>query len=140
MLTIDQLAKTFPGGKDCEPVLAANDINLQVEEGQLFTLLGPSGCGKTTTLRSVPGLEDPDQGRITVAGRVFFDSETRVSLPVHRRGLGMVFQSYAIWPHLSVFENVAFPLKVLKRNRRLKKAEVAERVARVLSAVHMEYL
>jgi iron(III) transport system ATP-binding protein len=141
MLSIERLVKSYPGNKhDTEPVRAVNGIDIHVEEGQLFTLLGPSGCGKTTTLRSVAGLEEPDSGKISVGGRVLFDSVEHVRIPVHQRGLGMVFQSYAIWPHLNVFDNVAFPLTVMDRKRRPKRSEIVDRVDRVLSVVQMEHL
>ena len=85
----------------------------------MFTLLGPSGCGKSTTLRSIAGLEQPDAGVVSVGGNVLFaagaGAQKRVNVPANKRGLGMVFQSYAIWPHMSVFENVAFPLRVRPR-------------------------
>lgn len=141
MLVIEQLVKSYPGNKSQrEPVLAVNGIDIRVEEGQLFTLLGPSGCGKTTTLRSVAGLEEPDSGHISVGGRTLFDSSAKIRIPVHKRGLGMVFQSYAIWPHLNVFDNVAFPLTVLDRKERPKRSEIVDRVDRVLSVVKMEHL
>ncbi len=113
---------------------AVDGISLTVDEGEFVTLLGPSGCGKTTTLRMVAGLERPDSGRIAVGDLVVSDSERRLFLPPERRGLGMVFQSYAIWPHMTVFENVAYPLRV----RRAKDAEVRELVARALRLVEME--
>jgi iron(III) transport system ATP-binding protein len=110
-------------------------VSFEVREGTLFTLLGPSGCGKTTTLRSVAGLERPDAGVIRLAGTVLFDGRRRVNVPANRRGLGMVFQSYAIWPHMSVFGNVAFPMEVVPRRRRPGRSEIHQRVERVLEAV-----
>ena len=83
-------------------------------EGKLFTLLGPSGCGKTTTLRSIAGLEKPTSGEIEVAGRVVYSSSRGIFVAPNKRNFGMVFQSYAIWPHMNVFQNVAFPLEVRK--------------------------
>ena len=145
MLTIDNLVKAYGsdrGGKallarrgrkaDGGPVLAVNGVGFEVREGELFTLLGPSGCGKTTTLRAVAGLERPEAGTITLAGRVLFDAQRRVNVPANRRGIGMVFQSYAIWPHLSVFRNVAFPFEVMPRASRPGRSEIRERVDRVL--------
>src|SRR5581483_9378916 len=102
---VRNLVKSFAGakGEDRGRVYAVDDISLDVEDGELFTLLGPSGCGKTTTLRSIAGLETPDAGEITVAGRTLFSSAQRVRVPASERGLGMVFQSYAIWPHMNVY-------------------------------------
>jgi iron(III) transport system ATP-binding protein len=97
-------------------------------------LLGPSGCGKTTTLRCIAGLETPDTGRITVDGRPLFDSDRGISVPLHRRNIGMVFQSYAIWPHMSVFENVSFPMRVSK-TQRYSTAEIAKAVDEALESV-----
>jgi iron(III) transport system ATP-binding protein len=142
MLTIEHLVKTFKAGRSesTDRVYAVNDVSFKVEEGELFTLLGPSGCGKTTTLRSVAGLETPDAGLIEVAGRTLFSSEANVKIPASDRGLGMVFQSYAIWPHMNVFKNVAFPLEVLPRRKRPSKKEIRERVERVLAVVRLDHL
>jgi iron(III) transport system ATP-binding protein len=141
MLVVNHLAKTFPGSKHGEgSVVAVDDVTFEVAEGTLFTLLGPSGCGKTTALRCVAGLEHPDGGEITVGGRLFFSSEQRVSLPANDRGLGMVFQSYAIWPHMNVFDNVAFPLAVAPRRSRPSKPKIRERVERVLGLVQLDGL
>ena len=107
-------------------------------EGEVFTLLGPSGCGKTTTLRCIAGLEQPDAGEIRLADRVLFSAEGRTFVPANDRGLGMVFQSYAIWPHMNVFDNAAFPLAVARRGRRLRRHELRERVERVLAAVKLD--
>ncbi len=114
MLSVVKLVKAYPGegSEKGQSVVAVDDVSFEVEEGRLFTLLGPSGCGKTTTLRSIAGLERPDGGDIEVDGRVLFSSSRRVNVPASERGLGMVFQSYAIWPHMNVFENAAFPLRV----------------------------
>src|SRR3569833_3198946 len=88
------------------------DATFELPAGTFFTLLGPSGCGKTTTLRCIAGLERPDVGVVRVGDRTFFDSERHVDVALNRRNIGMVFQSYAIWPHMSVIENVSFPLRV----------------------------
>jgi iron(III) transport system ATP-binding protein len=117
-------------------VRAAQDVSFEVPQGKLFTLLGPSGCGKTTTLRSIAGLERPQSGEITVGGQAIYSSSRGVFVPPNRRGLGMVFQSYAIWPHMSVFGNAAFPLQVGKK--RLGKKEIQERVHRVLKVVALD--
>jgi ABC-type Fe3+/spermidine/putrescine transport system ATPase subunit len=83
-------------------VVAAGDVTLQIEDGEFFTFLGPSGCGKTTTMRMIAGLEYPDEGEI------LFDGEDVTDLPSFKRNTGMVFQNYALWPHMKVFENVAY--------------------------------
>jgi iron(III) transport system ATP-binding protein len=145
MLEISNLVKSYAGEKSRKRsqgarVFAVNNVNLNVEPGEMFTLLGPSGCGKTTTLRSIAGLERPDSGSISVKGRTLFasgDGVKQVNVPANRRGLGMVFQSYAIWPHMTVFDNVAFPLQVAPRNERASKAEIEQRVGRVLEVMEL---
>jgi iron(III) transport system ATP-binding protein len=104
-------------------VRAAQDVSFEVPAGKLFTLLGPSGCGKTTTLRSIAGLEKPREGEISVGGALIYSSKNGVFIPPNRRGLGMVFQSYAIWPHMTVFENAAFPLQVSRSNQPERKSK-----------------
>ncbi len=106
-------------------------ISLDIADGELVSLLGPSGCGKTTTLRCIAGLETPEEGRIEIDGEVVFDSTAGIMVEPYNRSIGMVFQSYAIWPHLTVFENVAFPLRV----RRRPGAEIEQKVARALDMV-----
>jgi iron(III) transport system ATP-binding protein len=113
---------------------AVSDVDLRVNEGEFLTLLGPSGCGKTTTLRMVAGLEQNTTGRISIGDEVVSDAASGVFVPSERRRLGMVFQSYAIWPHMTVFENVAYPLRV----RRRPAAEIRELVSRALRLVEME--
>lgn len=142
MLTVENLVKTFPPsrGEKQGRVMAVADISFEVEPGHLFTLLGPSGCGKTTTLRCVAGLETPDGGVIRVGDRTFFSSGERIRVTANERGLGMVFQSYAIWPHLDVFRNVSFPLEVRSGNRRLSRKGIKERVERVLAVVQLDHL
>ena len=115
-------------------VVAVNHVSLKVERGEFVTLLGPSGCGKTTTLRMVAGLEQNTSGRISIGGRVVSDAAAGIFVPPDHRQLGMVFQSYAIWPHMTVFDNVAYPLRI----RRRPKAEIGERVRGVLRLVEME--
>jgi iron(III) transport system ATP-binding protein len=117
-------------------VKAAQDVTFEVPAGKFFTLLGPSGCGKTTTLRSIAGLERPVSGEINVNGRVVFSSDRKIFIPPNQRNFGMVFQSYAIWPHMTVFANAAFPLEV--RKNKMSKSEIREKVMRVLSAVALE--
>ena len=121
-----------------EPVRAARDVSFEVPEGKLFTLLGPSGCGKTTTLRSIAGLERPQSGEITLGGRTIYSSDKRVFVAPNERNIGMVFQSYAIWPHMTVFENAAFPMKVGRRS--LSAKAIRDRVMRVLAIVAMDAL
>jgi iron(III) transport system ATP-binding protein len=113
------------------PVVAVNRLTLSVPEGQMLVLLGPSGCGKTTTMRCIAGLERPNGGTITIAGKPMFDASRGINVPVNERNLGMVFQSYAIWPHMSVFDNVAFPLRVKNLDRRDIEGRVAEILAQV---------
>ncbi len=132
VLTVAALSTDYQaeGGRT---VRAAQDVAFEVPEGKLFTLLGPSGCGKTTTLRSIAGLERPRAGEIRVDGRVVYSSEKRIFVAPNRRNFGMVFQSYAIWPHMTVFQNAAFPLEV-RRNKGSRR-EIADKVMRVLDAV-----
>jgi iron(III) transport system ATP-binding protein len=135
MFVIDHLRKTFKASGNVT-VNAVDDISLEVETGKLITLLGPSGCGKTTTLRCLAGLERPESGRIVIAGETVCDVEKGVFVPPSDRGIGMVFQSYAIWPHMTVFENVAFPLRVA-RERKYSSAEIKDKVVRALDMVRM---
>ena len=107
------------------------DLDLHVDAGKMLVLLGPSGCGKTTTMRAIAGLDTPSAGRITIGETVVFDAAKAINVPVDRRRVGMVFQSYAIWPHMTVYENVAFPLEIARTPR----AETAARVAEVLELV-----
>jgi iron(III) transport system ATP-binding protein len=138
-LEIRGLVKRYPGkGRGSEPVLAVDDFSLEVPRGVFFTVLGPSGCGKTTTLRCVAGLEKPEVGEILVDGRLLFSATSGANVRASRRGLGMVFQSFAVWPHMSVYENVAFPLVAGFRRRRIPRRLVRERVERVLAAVQLE--
>jgi iron(III) transport system ATP-binding protein len=105
-------------------VNAVDQVSFSVESGEIFTLLGPSGCGKTTTLRLVAGLEEPDGGEILINNRLVAAPQRGLFLPPEKRQLGMVFQSYAIWPHLTVFENVAFPLRVRREPGEVLRARV----------------
>lgn len=124
-LRIQNLYKTFGS------VAAVNRINLDIAEGEFFTLLGSSGCGKTTTLRMIGGLEKPDSGEIHLGGQCLVAPEKGLFIKPEKRNMGMVFQSYALWPHMTVFENVAYPLKL----RGIKGAEAAKKVSEVLALV-----
>jgi iron(III) transport system ATP-binding protein len=120
---LDRLSKSFG------PVVAVDDLSLELARGEALTLLGPSGCGKTTTLRMVAGLETPSSGAISFDGQTVVSVADGVNLPPERRNIGMVFQSYAIWPHMTVAQNVAFPLKV----RHVDGAAIRERVRAALA-------
>ncbi len=133
MLRVSSLVKTYAGG-----VQAVRGIDFEVAEGEFYTLLGPSGCGKTTTLRCVAGLEKPDQGEITIGDNKIFSSQENITVPGHKRDIGMVFQSYAIWPHMTVFNNVAFPLKHSKR--KVSRSDLRDRVMKALSLVQLDEL
>lgn len=137
MLTVDNLTTVYPGA-DGKPVTGASDVSFSVPEGRLFTLLGPSGCGKTTTLRSIAGLERPIAGTIKAADHVVSSSAANIFVPPNRRQFGMVFQSYAIWPHMNVFENAAFPLQM--RARKLSSVQIRAKVMEVLAAVSLDHL
>jgi iron(III) transport system ATP-binding protein len=134
LLEVQGLEKFYVGSQGRVRVLRG--VSFQVSEGSFYTLLGPSGCGKTTTLRCVAGLEKPDGGRIAVAG-VSMAGEGRF-VPPYQRDIGMVFQSYAIWPHMTVFDNTAFPLRVGKR--KTPKAEIKRLVEEALGTVALEGL
>jgi len=136
MLSVKGLYTEYPNERG-EIVRAAQDVSFEVPEGKLFTLLGPSGCGKTTTLRSIAGLEKPRAGEITVDGRVVYSSAKRTFVVPNKRGFGMVFQSYAIWPHMTVFQNAAFPLEVGKTST-LSRQKIKDRVMRVLATVGLD--
>ena len=108
-------------------IVAVDDFNLNIQEGECFSFLGPSGCGKSTTLRMIAGFEDLSEGEIELCGRLVSSKAKNLYIPPEERGLGMVFQSFAVWPHMNVFENVAFPLRIQKVNkvdieRRVKEA------------------
>src|SRR5258708_12832348 len=134
MLRVERLSKIFENVTD-QMVGGIRDAGFALEAGTFFTLLGPSGCGKTTTLRCIAGLESPGEGVIAIGDRRLFDAKARVNVPVEQRAIGMVFQSYAIWPHMTVAENVAFPLTVAKRHKR---AEIAAAVRRALAVVDLD--
>jgi iron(III) transport system ATP-binding protein len=122
------ISKLFPGSKG-----GVRGVDLDIKSGEFFTLLGPSGCGKTTTMRLIAGLVRPDTGDIAIGERPMFSATSGLFVPANKRGLGMVFQSYAIWPHLTVAQNVAYPLRV----RRMKKAEINRKVTAALEMVDL---
>jgi iron(III) transport system ATP-binding protein len=127
-LTLENITKVFPARGGVGEVTAVHNVNLEINKGELVTLLGPSGCGKTTTLRMIAGFEFP------TSGNIILDGQPINSLPPHKREMSMVFQSYAIFPHLNVFENISYGLNV----QRLTKAKIKERVNKVLDLVHLE--
>ena len=129
-IKLENLSKTYPGASE----RAVDGLSLEVADGEVFTLLGPSGCGKSTTLRMVAGLEEPDEGSIYFGGKAVALTHEGFALPPEKRNVGMVFQSYAIWPHMTVEENVGFPLKA----RKFPSAEIKPRIAKVLELVGME--
>jgi iron(III) transport system ATP-binding protein len=137
VLKVDQLCTEYVDERG-NVVKAARSVSFEVPEGKLFTLLGPSGCGKTTTLRSIAGLERPRSGEISVNGRVVYSSAKNVFVAPNKRAFGMVFQSYAIWPHMNVFQNAAFPLEV--GGRKLSRQQIREKVMRVLHTVGLDDL
>ena len=133
MLEIRGLNKSYES--DHGPVRAVRGIDFAIAKSEFYTLLGPSGCGKSTTLRCVAGLETPDSGSIRIGHTNVFDSSARVNVQGHRRDIAMVFQSYAIWPHMTVYDNVAFPL--VSGRMRVPKREVRPRVREALQLVQL---
>jgi iron(III) transport system ATP-binding protein len=133
MISIQNLQLTYRSSHGVHH--ATRGVTLDITEGQFYTLLGPSGCGKTTVLRCVAGLESPDEGEIRIGGERVFCSQSHIDVPPHKRPIGMVFQSYAIWPHMNVFDNVAFPLR--QSRPRLSRAQIRERVGEALTVVKM---
>ena len=130
MVSLEHVSKRFG------TVQAVRNLHLDVEPGKVISFLGPSGCGKTTSLRIIAGLERPDEGVVRIKETVVADPKRRVFVPAHKRNLGMVFQSYAIWPHLTVAANVAYPLRV----RSLSREEIREKVSAALALVGLDGL
>lgn len=130
MIRVRNLEKTFAGLKG--EVRALCEVSFEVRKGELFTLLGPSGCGKTTTLRCIAGLEQPAGGEISIDDRIVSSAENGIFIAPEKRRIGMVFQSYAIWPHMTVFQNVAYPLAGQDR--------VADRVMAILQRLSLGHL
>ncbi len=138
VVTVRGLKKTFgERRRKSSQQVAVAGIDFDIKAGQLFTFLGPSGCGKTTTLRCLAGLEHPDEGEIAVGGKVVYSSAGGIKVQSADRGFGMVFQSYAIWPHMTVFENAAFPLRVMRRRERPSRKEITQRVEQALATVQL---
>jgi ABC-type Fe3+/spermidine/putrescine transport system ATPase subunit len=129
-IQVEGLTKRFGG------MTAVDAIGFAMEEHEFFSLVGPSGCGKTTTLRCVAGLETADEGRIGIKGTTVYASAQRLDVPTHERAIGMVFQNYAVWPHMNVFQNVAYPLRL----KRVSNADQQRRVGHVLEMLGMEQL
>ena len=115
-IVLDHVTKRFTT-KTLGDIVAVDDFNLRVHEGECFSFLGPSGCGKSTTLRMIAGFEDLTEGEIELCGRLVSSRKKNLYVPPEERGLGMVFQAFAVWPHMNVFENVAFPLRIQKVNK-----------------------
>ncbi|MFD0981074.1 ABC transporter ATP-binding protein [Tropicimonas aquimaris] len=133
MISIEDLRVRYESDRGV--VDAVRGVSISVDAGEFYTLLGPSGCGKTTTLRCLAGLERPTSGRISIGNTVVHDSDRGLAVPTHKRDIGMVFQSYAIWPHLTVFENVAFPLREMRP--RIDEAQIVSRVGKALELVQL---
>ncbi|MDD3822850.1 MAG: ABC transporter ATP-binding protein [Sphaerochaetaceae bacterium] len=131
-ITITGLKKHYHS--EGKTIRALDGVNLTIEANKIFTLLGPSGCGKTTLLRCIVGLETPDEGEIKIGDTIVWSNEKNIYVPTEKRELGMVFQTYAIWPHMNVFNNVAYPLQ----NMKMPKDEIAKRVAKTLKFVQLE--
>ncbi|WP_437615845.1 ABC transporter ATP-binding protein [Erwinia sp. V71] len=129
-LSVENLHLTYGDN----PVLKG--VSMQLKKGEVVSLLGPSGSGKTTLLRAVAGLEKPSQGRITIGSNIVYDGTPRSEIPAEERNLGLVFQSYALWPHKTVFENVAYPLKL----RKVSSADISQRVQAVLDQLGLGHL
>jgi iron(III) transport system ATP-binding protein len=135
-LVVEDLHMTYKSAEGM--VRAVRGVRFTVKPGEFYTLLGASGCGKTTVLRCIAGLESPDRGHIAIGDQVVFSSAERIAVPPYRRDIGMVFQSYAIWPHMNVFDNVSFPL--VSGRRRFSRQQVHEKTMRALNLVHLEEL
>ena len=127
-ITLTHVSKRF------DSFVAVDDLNMVIEDREFITLLGPSGCGKTTTLRMIAGLETPTEGRITIGDTVVFDSEAGINISPAKRDIGFLFQNYALWPHMTVYQNIAFGLENLKWG----KAEIRERVDEMLAMLKIE--
>jgi iron(III) transport system ATP-binding protein len=132
LVSLRDLGKTYRTRRGAH--VALDGISLDIAAGEFVVLLGPSGCGKTTLLRCIAGLEQPDRGEISIAGRPVFSAASGLALPPEARDLSMVFQSYALWPHMTVFDNIAYPL----RNRRVSRPQIEVRVREAMRMVALE--
>ena len=132
-VSIKGLSKRFSGKP---PTIAIDDLDLEIEPGEFLVLLGPSGCGKTTTLRCLAGLETADTGSIAFGDKAVFDAARHLNVPPNKRGIGMVFQSYALWPHMTVRKNVAYPLRARKIKGK-QASEWIEEVARLVDTANL---
>lgn len=134
-VVLQHITKIFPGrGRDAHDTVAANDLTFEIPDGELIALLGPSGCGKSTTLNLISGLQKPTDGRI------FFGSDDVTDLPPENRGVGLVFQNYALYPHLSVMENIIFPLGNLRGKDKMSKAEMRSKAHEIAKLVQIDEL
>ena len=134
-IQLQELTKSFPGrGRNSSRVTAVKDFNFEIPDGELIGLLGPSGCGKSTTLNMICGLEKP------TSGRILFGDKDVTTLPPEKRGVGMVFQNYALYPHLTVRQNIIFPLQNLKGKEKLSKAEMEKRAMDAAALVQIREL
>lgn len=134
-IQLEDLTKSFPGrGRNSSRVTAVKDFNFEIPDGELIGLLGPSGCGKSTTLNMICGLEKP------TSGKIFFGDKDVTALPPEKRGVGMVFQNYALYPHLTVRQNIIFPLQNLKGKDKLSRAEMEKRAMDAATLVQIQEL
>ena len=134
-VVLQNLTKKFPGrGKEKKDVIAVNNFNFEIPDGTLVGLLGPSGCGKSTTLNLLSGLQTPTEGKI------FFGDDDVTHLPAENRGIGLVFQNYALYPHLTVEQNIMFPLQNLKGDKKLTKTEMHEKALEAAKMVQIDGL
>lgn len=134
VIRVRDLKKSFRRNDGTE-VVAIDNVSFDVHPGESVVLLGPSGCGKTTLLRCIAGLEEPDSGEIEVNGRIVYSSSQGIHMRAELRRLAMVFQSYALWPHMTILDNIAYPLMSMPRGQRPTKAEAAQRVLKIMDTV-----
>lgn len=139
-LRVSKLRKRFTAEEGIREVQAIAGVNFEIPSGQFYSLLGPSGCGKSTTLRCIAGLETAEEGEIQIGNAVVFSSAKNISFPTHKRDIGMVFQSYALWPHMTVLENILFPLLYGRKKNRKQKIEAIELAMNALKMVQLDEL